>query len=119
MITTPIDTFKTAATYTVTRRAAQTVTDGIVTLGATSSVSITAVVQPLRGKDLEVLPEARHARDVRMIHTRTALRVDSSAGAADVVTIGGEAYTVIHVEEWTIRGSTFYRCYAARNAGAP
>ena len=106
--------FKTAATYTVTRRGLPTVAAGIVTPAASSTFSIVAVAQPARGNDLKVLPEGRHGEDVVSIHTTTALRIDTSAGVADTITVGSSSYVVIKVEAWTHRAETFYRVFAAR-----
>jgi hypothetical protein len=99
-----------AGSYAVTRHATGTLALGRYTAGATSSLTITAVVQPLSGRDLESLPEGRSASDTRVVHTATALQVNPP----DVVTIGGEAYAVYHVERWELRGRVFFRCYAAR-----
>ncbi len=90
--------FKTG-TYTVTRKGAGTYdATGAHVPAATSTFSIDACVQPVSGKVLQNLPEGHHANETKAIWTTTALRTRDAAGAPDIIAIGGENYTVFHVE---------------------
>lgn len=102
-------------TYTVTRYAAGTWTSGVFTKGSGSTVSVAGAVQPVSGREFQALPEGRRANEVRVFFTATALLTEG-ATPADVVSIGGESWEVFHVETWTGRGVTHYRCLVSRLA---
>lgn len=97
--------------YTRTRYAAGTTVDGLYTAGAASTATIDASVQPVRGAELQSLPEGRHADDSRVVYTESELRVSP---VPDRVTIGGEAFEVFKVEPWTAHGVTYYRALVSR-----
>ncbi len=100
--------------YTVTRRVAATYdTSGVRVAGASSTLSITASVQNISGRDLKSLPEGQHADDMRVLFTTTELRTRTPAYDADRVAIDGEAFEVVKVRKASIR-ATFYRCYLSR-----
>lgn len=89
--------------------------------GTSSTLSIQAVVIPLTGRDLMVLPEAQRGEQQQWLYTRTRLVTRDPADAPDVVTIvssGGlsESWVVRSVEEWTYDDETFWRCRIARRA---
>lgn len=104
--------------YTVTRRGAATVTDGVATAGAVTSTFSTgpAVLRPLNGRELQALPEGYHADDVRKLLTTADLRtLDHATGLpADTVTIDGEAWTVFRVATTTAFGGTHRQVWLAR-----
>lgn len=107
-----ITNLKTGTTYTVTRRAANSVVDGRVVAGADSTFSIVASVSPMSGKDLMSLPEAYHTKSVHRVITETALRSQTSAsGAADRVTIDGVLHTVFKLHFWEGFGEKFYEAF--------
>lgn len=90
-------------TYTVTRRAAATWVEGILTAGATSSLTIAAAVYPATGRDLQRLPEGRRAVETFTVVTATPLLVggQGSANEADLVTLDdGATWEVQHVSAW-------------------
>lgn len=91
--------------YVVTRQAAPTVfVDGVATPGATSQFTTgPAILRPLRGRDLQALPEGYHAVDARKLLTTADLRVGPPP---DVVTVDGEAWTVLSVATTTAFGGT-------------
>lgn len=96
-------------TYTITRTAADTYTDGLRTAGATSTFTIDASIQPVTGRKLLALPEARRTQDIRVLWTATALAV------ADKITIAGELYEVFEVVTHGVLSTTpFYCVYCAR-----
>lgn len=103
-----IDSLATGS-YTVTRRATGTTTDGIYTPGGSSTFSITAVVEPATGLQrvtggFEMISsyDGQHANDVQVIYTRTELKVRSRTTEPDLVTIRGRQYTVFRCEPWDL-----------------
>lgn len=98
-------------TYTRTRYAAGTTTDGVYTPGSASTTSIVASVQPVRGAELKALPEGRHADHSRVVYTETELRVSP---VPDRVTINGDAFEVFKAEPWGAFGETYYRAMVSR-----
>lgn len=102
------------ASYTVTRYAEGARTDGLWSKGAPSTVTITALPQPLDGDALKFLPEGRRAEDARLVFTTAPIVCED--GRADVISIGGVPHEVYLVETWTLRGTTGYRVHCARQA---
>lgn len=98
-------------TYTRTRTAVGTTTDGDYTPGATSTTSIIACVQPVEGADLHALPEGRHADNSRVVYTISDLR---ASPIPDKVTIEGDLYEVFKVERWDAFGATHYKAMVSR-----
>jgi hypothetical protein len=83
--------------YVVTRSQANAPVNGRPVAPTTSSVNITANVQPADGDTLKALPEARSGEDVRRVFTATELRCSSNTYLPDVITIGGDRFEVIKV----------------------
>ena len=85
--------------YTVTRRASPVFdADGVASAGSSSSFKTGhACLQPASGRTLQVAPEGLHGQDLRDLWTTVELR---ATPVPDVVTIGGEAWAVFHVEAW-------------------
>lgn len=104
-------------TYTVTRRAAATYVAGILTPGATSTLSIVAAVVPATGRDLERLPEARRSVETRAVFTATALKIGAQAAPyeSDLVSIEGDSWEVQHLETWPGLAG-YYRAIVQRKA---
>ena len=76
---------------------------------------IEASVQPVSdGRKLQVLREAFHASEIRLVLTSTAIETHTPAHQADVLTIAGETWTVIEHERWDAFGDSWTRAYAAR-----
>lgn len=108
-------------TYTVTRRAAHSYdADGLLVLGAASTFSIVASVQPVTGRNTVAVPEGYRGEEQRVIFTTTELRGlgDSTAAPApDTIALGGETWTIVHTEAWYgLSGAPHWRAYAARSA---
>lgn len=87
----------------LTRRrfAASTWTAGRPVPGASSDTTFRGSVQPLPGKDRQVLPEGLRQREGRKVYCpRGTLRVDDQhAGTpADQVLVSGVAHTVVHID---------------------
>lgn len=102
-------------TYSVARRAAGTYTAGRLVAGASeASFDIVACVQPASGRELQVLPEAQHGEEVKLIFTTTELRTRTPTHDPDVITISGEAYEVFKVETWEAFDDVHYKAFAKR-----
>lgn len=84
--------------------------------GTPSTLTITASVQPLTGKDLMTLPEGQRSEQTQWLYTSTELRTGASASSPDIVTIDGEPWTVVSVETWRTPDETFYKCRVARRS---
>jgi hypothetical protein len=113
MLNGAITTFATG-TYTVTRTAADTYTNGVKVAGATSNVSIVASVQPLSGRDLQVLPEGQRADETLVLYTATQLFTRTPSQAPDSISIDGSTYEVFKVETWNYIGEIHYRAFVSR-----
>jgi hypothetical protein len=100
-------------TYTVTRYAARTYTKGRLDSASTSTVTIDAVIQPLSGRDLQLLPEGSSALESIAIWTRTALRVSAASQQADRISYGNETYEIQNVTVWATPGG-YYKAIASR-----
>lgn len=81
--------------YSVTRSQVNAPVNGRATAPTTSTVPITANVQPADGDTLKALPEARSSEDVRRVFTATELYLSTVGYLPDRITIGGEAFEVI------------------------
>lgn len=103
------------APLAVTRGTAGTLAAGVFTAGATTQLTLTAMVQPVSGRDLLRLPEGLRTRELVAVFTPTALRTtDEHAGTpADRFTWQGRTYEVQLVEEWSHLGG-YRRAVAAK-----
>jgi hypothetical protein len=98
-----------ASPYTVTRRAANGYgSDGRAIAPTTSTVTVQAVVEPLKGKDVARLPEGLRTRRSKVVFTPTQLYAQEGGQNPDRISIDGEAYEVQAVERWYELGG-FYR----------
>lgn len=99
-----IDRF-TTGTYTVTRAsAANTYVDGVVVAGATTTVSVIGVVQPIPGKDLDRLPEGIRDNEVKYLWTKDELRCGPDK-VPDRVSVEGSTWQVEEVRKWDTMGA--------------
>lgn len=84
------------------RFVAGTFTAGRHTGGSSTDTTFTGSLQPLSGRDREVLPEGTRITDSRKIYVDPGtLRTDNqyTGDAADHVIIDGDAFVVVHVDE--------------------
>lgn len=81
-------------------------------LTLSSQFTITAGIQPLRGRELQDLPEGQRADETRILYTTTPLRTRQPGAEADLVTIDGEVWRVDTVDSWP----SYYRCVITRAA---
>lgn len=105
------------ADYVVTRRApASNDGHGRRVAAAASSLTMSISIQPLTGRALATESTGRETREQRLAFTTDArlLDVETASQAADVVTISGEAWTVIEAEHWTEDGEVWTRAVLER-----
>lgn len=88
--------------YQVTRRALATAVRGRASPPSTSTVPITASVQPASGRDLLRLPELQRSNETRVVFTSTPLMIagEGVPFMSDLVAIDGRLWEVQHVESW-------------------
>ena len=106
-----------AADYTVTRRGAGTLVNGLhVPNPSTTTFTISASIQPVDGLTVEGAPEGRNVHDLQVLWTTTNLvAVDPAHGVGDIVTIDGERWEVVKRRRWSdMRGGKFTVAYIAR-----
>lgn len=114
-----IDRFITG-TYTVTRAAQETYdAAGNKVDGSETTFNIDAAIQPVTGRDLAQLPEGQRADETRLVLTKTELRTRLPGNAPDVITVGGETWTVFRVQRWDFEGSTHYQAWITRDVQTP
>lgn len=87
----------------ITRRryaAYTTNSSGVRVRGASADIATTGSVQPMNGRELELLPELARAGDSRKVYTETELRTeDQHAGTpADEVIVDSLTFKVMQVE---------------------
>lgn len=103
-----IDSLGTGA-YTVTRTTGETIVDGILVPGTTSTFSINAVIEPATGLQrvtggFEMISgyDGQKTQDVQVVYTRTQLNVRTPTTAPDQVTFRGRQYIVFRCEPWDL-----------------
>lgn len=74
---------------------------------------IVASVQPLRGEELDRLPENLRTKEVKVLFTRDVLKVAGTTTQGDLVEIDGEVWEVSSVERWDALAN-FTKCLVAR-----
>lgn len=102
---------------TITRRAAGAHDEatGIWTPGASSTLEVDAVVQPVTPRDLQMLPEGERTKEAIALFTVAAL-VTSDVGSAveaDQVAWSSRTWRVALVEDWTAQAG-YARAIATR-----
>ena len=91
------------STFTLKRKsAADTYVNGKLVAGATTTTTIEASVQPLKGQEMLLLPEARRTSQAVNIYTDTQLRLANTAAGynADIVSAFGSDFEIISCEPW-------------------
>lgn len=113
-----IDSFATngaSALYQVTRRALVPPVRGRAMPPTTTTLEITASVQPASGRDLLRLPELQRSNETRVVFTASPLMIaaEDVAFMSDLVAIDGRSWEVQHVESWEASPTSdgaYYRC---------
>ena len=93
--------------YTITRAAAPTYVNGVETDQTSTTFQVEAVVNPLRGIDLQRLGEGRRSTDFREVWTTPQLNTQSDTGNADFITIGSDTYEVQESEPYQAMGNVW------------
>ena len=104
-------------TYTVTRQAQGTYdSNGYFSGGgAVTTLKIVAIIVPLDGRELVVVPEGLRTQEQRKILTGTRLMTVTPTTVPDIVTIGGDPFAVYRCDgPFTLDGDSTYTAYAAR-----
>lgn len=103
-------------TATVQRRAASSMLNGRVVAGTSTTIPLTASIQPSTPRELLRLPEGLRTKQTITVVALVALRTaDEAAGTPpDVITYEGSSYEVQSVESWSFRGTTYWRALATR-----
>ena len=88
--------------YTITRSKSGTFDRGRYVPGPKETIQVKGSLQPIGGRDIKMLEEGERIRDHYTFYSDAAISViDTTTQAeADVVTINGETYRVVSVEEW-------------------
>lgn len=89
-------------TLTLSRPAAGSYVNGVWVEGAVTQSFFEASVQPLAGKEIELLPEERRNTESYKLFTDTELLTvnTSSRRNADIITIDGRNFEVYSVKSW-------------------
>lgn len=90
-----------------------TVAEGLAVLGAPTTFTISASVQPVEVDMLKDMPEGQNVYDRIWIYTLTELKLRTSTTAPDVVTYNGAQYRVIDANYYGII-SNHWRCQAEK-----
>lgn len=96
-----IDRF--GATYSVRRRDPGSYVDGNwVPAGSYTDFDIVASIQPIKGRELELLPMGQRTTEAVTIYTKSGLRptIEKQDVKGDLVSYKGRQYEVHKVEEW-------------------
>lgn len=81
--------------------------EGVATVSYEPDRKMSAVVQPARPSDAQLLPEGVNLSDVVSIWSRTDLRISGNDGAiSDVLVVRGRSYRVIQREDRIKNGYT-------------
>jgi hypothetical protein len=97
-----------------TRYAPGTRTAGVFVNGAPTTVSIDAVVQPVKPRELQQLPENERTEEAISIFSISTLQTSEPAfQQGDLITWAGRSYKVVLVEDWTAQAN-YSRSIATR-----
>ena len=88
---------------TVKRKTAGSYVNGFWVAGTDTTLTIKASVQPLSGKDIELLPEGKRLAGGYKLFTNDTLKVaiEGTGQDGDIVSIYGFDYEVVGQEVWT------------------
>lgn len=102
---------------TVSRVVGGAMVQGVWVPGAPTTFVVDASVQPatgmsrvVGGRDMESSADGQQTVDVRQLYCKVELKPRTPTTDPDIITFEGRAWTIFRVEEWTHRGTTFYRC---------
>jgi hypothetical protein len=109
-----IERFKNA-TVSIIKGSAGTYTKGRFTAGPTTTVTQTVSIQPVSGKERQLLPEDIKTKNTVKIYSREQLKTTNVIGKipADKVVYKGVSYEVAVSEDWQEHGG-FYKAIAVQ-----
>ncbi len=84
--------------------------DGIFETTATDT-SVTGVVRPATGKEIELLPEGDRMKDVKVFYTWEKVQLAEDENASDEFIWEGGRYKALRVSDWKAHG--FYETMAS------
>ena len=84
--------------------------DGLFQTTATDT-SVTGVVRPATGKELELLPEGDRMKDTKVFYTWEKVQVAEDENASDEFLWKGSRYKALQVKDWSSHG--FYETMAS------
>lgn len=101
--------------YQVKRKGTGDYFDGRYSPGDETTLTVTAVVHPVSGRERVVLPEGIRNRETVAVYTTEALRTDDApdGAGADILVYGGREFTVVTVEDWSALGG-FWKALAVK-----
>jgi hypothetical protein len=107
------------ATVSVIKGSAGTYTKGRFTAGATTTVTQTVSIQPMSGKERQLLPEDIRTKNTVKIYSREQLKTTDVAGkvSADKVVYKGVTYEVAVSEDWQEHGEFYKAICVAEGQG--
>jgi hypothetical protein len=79
-------------------------------VGVPSSLTIWATVQPLKGMDLQLVPEGRRNSQAVKVYTKTQLQIGQGTTNADILNAFGLHFEIITVEPWQSHVIDHYKC---------
>lgn len=97
------------STFSVKRVVPGAYVNGFWVEGAESTFTIQASVQPLKGKEMEMLPEGRRNSQSVKIYTDTQLQTVAS-GNPDRLVAFGHDFEIQTVEPWQSNVLNHYKC---------
>lgn len=95
--------------FIVMRKTAGSYINGLWVEGTRSTFEIQASVQPLTGKEMEMLPEGRRNSQAVKIYTRTMLNTVNDANP-DILLAFGSQFEIQTVEPWQSNVINHFKC---------
>lgn len=103
------------SSFVVTRKEAGSFVNGKWVEGDTSTFTIQASVQPLRGDEIQLLPEGRRNSQAVRIYTDTLLYNKTNESTnPDIVTAFETDFEVLTVEPWQSNVINHFKCLAVK-----
>lgn len=101
--------------FTVVRQSSQINNKGRLVAGERKEILCTGLIQPLPGKEVELLPEGERGKETIVIFTEFALQPQARQGQhnedmmGDLVLHQSKTYRVLLQEEWQAFGSKHFK----------
>lgn len=94
----------------------QKVINGRIVPSETTQLEVTAAIQPLKGMEILMFPEADRLRQSYKVYSTTELKVGSlkQKTKSDVVVYQDLAFEVVSVERWVMDDFVYYKSIVRR-----